>query len=310
MRDRVGNVALCADFWDGTEPLADASGQGAELLQLVSVTPEADFPRLITEHPSWHVLYHLSPLRQNLINWFPFSPGQSVLEIGAACGAVTGAFLGRGLRVTGLEPSPRRCEINATRHSACEGLTLLAGRMQTALPALRQRFDHVTLFFLPERAPELFADAADPLAAMLCLAASVLAQGGSLWVAVRNRLGLKYFAGCPDERTGRFFDGPEGYPDPLAPRALTRRELLNAADQAHLDCEVFYPYPDAVFPVKIFSDAYPPRPGELNRNWQSFDRDRLSLFDESRVFDTLMEEGLFSRFSNAFLVRMRKKVTG
>jgi len=61
--------------------------------------------------------------------------------------------------------------------------------------------------------------------------------------------------------------------------------------------------------VKIFSDSYLPQRGELNRNWQCFDADRVQMFDEARVFDTLLDEGLFGEFANSFLVRMRKRVT-
>ena len=33
-----------------------------------------------------------------------------------------------------------------------------------------------------------------------------------LIVAVQNRLGLKYFAGCKDDNTGEYFSSLEGYP--------------------------------------------------------------------------------------------------
>ena len=33
--------------------------------------------------------YHFSPLRENILNWYPFKRHSKVLEIGAGCGAVT-----------------------------------------------------------------------------------------------------------------------------------------------------------------------------------------------------------------------------
>ena len=59
--------------------------------------------------------------------------------------------------------------------------------------------------------------------------------------------------------------------------------------------------------MKIFSDDYLPKKGELNRNWQNFDADRITLFDEGRVFDTILEAGLFPELSNSFLIRMTKR---
>ena len=59
------------------------------------------------------------------------------------------------------------------------------------------------------------------------------------------------------------------------------------------------------FPERIYSDAYLPKKGELNRNRQNFDRERIQLFSEERVYDTLIESGLFPQFSNSFLVVVR-----
>lgn len=69
--------------------------------------------------------------------------------------------------------------------------------------------------------------------------------------------------------------------------------------------EFYYPYPDYKFPERIYSDAYLPKKGELNRNRQNFDRERIQLFSEERVYDTLIESGLFPQFSNSFLVVVR-----
>ena len=40
----------------------------------------------------------------------------------------------------------------------------------------------------------------------------LLSGDGMLIVAVQNRLGLKYFAGCKDDNTGEYFSSLEGYP--------------------------------------------------------------------------------------------------
>ena len=52
----------------------------------------------------------------------------------------------------------------------------------------------------------------------------------------------------------------------------------------------------------LYSDRYLPKVGELSNNIRNFDRDRMLLFDEKKVFDMLIREGLFGQYSNSFLV--------
>lgn len=64
----------------------------------------------------------------------------------------------------------------------------------------------------------------------------------------------------------------------------------------------YYPYPDYKFMTTLYSDRYLPKVGELSNNIRNFDRDRMLLFDEKKVFDMLIREGLFGQYSNSFLV--------
>ena len=51
----------------------------------------------------------------------------------------------------------------------------------------------------------------------------------------------------------------------------------------------------------LYSDRYLPKVGELSNNLRNFDRDRMLLFDEKKVFDMLIREGLFGQYSNCLL---------
>ena len=68
----------------------------------------------------------------------------------------------------------------------------------------------------------------------------------------------------------------------------------------------YYPYPDYKFMTTVYSDAYLPGRGELSNNLRNFDRDRMLLFDEKSAFDGIVEEGLFSVFSNSYLAVIGK----
>lgn len=54
--------------------------------------------------------------------------------------------------------------------------------------------------------------------------------------------------------------------------------------------------------MTIYSDRRLPGVGELNSNMCNYDRNRLQVFDETKVYDTLAQNQLFPQFSNSFLV--------
>ena len=146
----------------------------------------------------------------------------------------------------------------------------------------------------------------DPFVDYLKRIRTHLTKGGRLVIAIENRIGLKYWAGATEDHTGIYFEGLEGYPTTNYVRTFSKPELEQVIRRAGLSSmEFYYPYPDYKFLERIYSDAYLPKKGELNRNRQNFDRERIQLFSEERVYDTLIESGLFPQFSNSFLVVVR-----
>ena len=58
---------------------------------------------LSSEQVSFPVIYHFSDLRANILNWYPIKKSDSVLEIGAGCGAITGTICEKAGQVTSVE---------------------------------------------------------------------------------------------------------------------------------------------------------------------------------------------------------------
>ena len=305
MTDAGMDARIDLRYYSGKDLYSDGSETEEHLLKLVSEHTEEEYPEVIARESTWPVLYHLSPLRENILNWVPCEAGEQVLELGAGCGAVTGAFLKRGLKVTAVDLSLMRSRINAARHRDAEGLRLMVGPAEQIVAEMEGQFDHVTLIGVLEYAAE-FSGAEQPYHHLLKMAATALKPGGRLWIAIENKLGLKYFAGAREDHTGRYFEGPEGYPHAEGPQTFSRKELIALAAECGMRCRMYYPYPDYKLPVKIFSDDYPPKKGELNRNWQRFDGRSARLLDEGRVFDSLLDAGLFGEMSNSFLAELRK----
>ena len=309
MIETIGRVQLNKQWYIGEDRYSDGDANEERLMRIVQEHSPEEYGRLALREGSWPLLYHLSPIRENIIRWVPFRPGASVLELGAGCGAVTGALLNRGLKVCAVDLSLRRCRINAARHRDCDDLEICVGAMEDVLRGIGRKFDYVVLIGALEYAA-MFSDASHPQAYMLNLIREVMTPDGELYVAIENKLGLKYFAGCREDHTGRFFEGPEGYPHQDGPLTFSRKELWALFSECGFSGEFYYPYPDYKLPIKLFSDNWLPAQGELNRNWQNFDADRLQLFDESRAFDVMLRAGLFPEFANSFLARLWRTEAG
>ena len=181
-------------------------------------------------------------------------------------------------------------------------MTILLGAFEEVEKTLAEKYDYITFIGVFEYAA-CYTDNENPFSYMLQLVERHLAPGGKIVIAIENRLGLKYWAGCAEDHVGRFFEGLEGYP-----HTFSRTELIRLFHEAgNFQLEFYYPYPDYKFPFSIYSDAYLPRKGDLKENICNYDQRRLLLFDESKVFDTLIDNGLFPDFSNSFLVLLGKE---
>jgi hypothetical protein len=126
-------------------------------------------------------------------------------------------------------------------------------------------------------------------------------------IAIENKFGLKYFAGCSEDHLGTYFSGLEGYHEGGNARTFTRQGLEKILSKTGIyEYEFYYPYPDYKFMTTIYSDKYLPKKGELSNNLRNFDRDRVLLFDETLVFDQVIEDGEFPLFSNSYLLMVGK----
>lgn len=305
MHEYVGKVHMNYDYYSGEDLYSDGNIED-ELLEIVKRNKRDQFEKIIDEQLEWPILYHLSPIRGNIINWYEFDKDASLLEIGAGCGAITQSLVDCVSSVTALDLSKRRSLINAYRNQDKENLEIIVGNFNDVAEKIDKKFDYITLigvfeyaevYIQGENAPDLF----------LQKIKSLLKEDGKLIIAIENQLGLKYFAGCKEDHVGICFEGIEGYTKTNGVKTYSKKTLTEILDRNGFKNAVFYyPYPDYKLPNKIFSDDYLPQKGELCSNLRNFDADRMLLFDESKVFDTLLDAGLFPEFSNSFLVITEK----
>jgi SAM-dependent methyltransferase len=298
-------VKLNYEHYTGTDLYSDGAVED-ELLALVQAHGEEELNRVIAESRDWTVLYHLSHVRQNIVNFLPITKADTVLEIGSGCGAITGALAQKAGQVKCIELSEKRSTINATRNQKYDNIEILLGNFQDVEAGLEEKFDYVTLIGVFEYA-EAYIQTDHPYTDFLKIASAHLKENGKLIIAIENRLGLKYWAGCREDHFGTFFEGLEGYTQTTGVKTFSRPEWERMLAEVGLtNVEFYYPYPDYKLPLAIYSDDRLPKVGELNNNLNNFDRNRMVLFHEGKVFDSLIKDGLFPLFSNSYLMVIRR----
>lgn len=302
MTEQIGKVTLDYTFYKGTDQYSDGDIED-ELLQLI--TDEPDVEKIIASDNRWPVLYHFSPVRWNVLEWYPFKEDANVLEIGAGCGAISGVLSKNCSRVTSVDLSKRRSMINATRNQQCENLTIMVGNFNDV--ALQEKYDYITLIGVLEYAG-YYTDANEPFVAFLKKISDYLKPDGKLLIAIENKFGLKYWAGAREDHTGGFFDGLEGYIGTESKvRTFSKEGLAKIiADAGYSGSEFYYPFPDYKFPTQIFSDSYLPKEDDLNLSLDVYDNSRMFLMNENRVYAELLKEGKFDFFANSFFVEVSK----
>ena len=298
--EHIGKITLDYSKYPGEDFYCDGAVED-ELLEIVKKLSPIEYEQAIQDKKSWPVLYHLSPLRENIVEWIPMGKDAKVLEVGSGCGAITGALSRKAGSVTCVELSRKRSLINAHRHSDCENVNIHVGNFKDIEPDLADDYDFICLIGVFEYG-QSYIGGDTPFEDFLKILMHHLKKDGRIVIAIENKYGLKYFAGCKEDHLGTYFSSIENYPDGGGVRTFGRKGLERifrscGAQEWHF----YYPYPDYKFMTMLYSDAYLPGKGELSNNLRNFDRDRMLLFDESSAFDGLVEEGLFSLFANSYV---------
>lgn len=300
--EKVGNVVLDDTWYDEKYEPKDTSVE-ENLLEYFSKDKEAI--EILWQDDRWEMLYHVSPLRKNILDWYEFTPDVEVLEIGAECGILTEILCEKVKRVTCIESSRKKSVVNAWRNQKFANLNILVGPWNVV--PVKKKYDYVLLiggleyvycYIEDENAPAYFLNKIHEM----------LKDDGKLLLAVQNKFGLKYWAGHAEDHTGRYFDSMENYIfSQQKETSFSKDELKKMLEKTgYSAAEFYYPFPDHKFAQQIFSENYLPKEDDVICSLDSFSYDRLQLFDETRVFQNMIKEKKFDFFSNSFFVEAKK----
>jgi hypothetical protein len=298
----IGSVQLNTDVFREEPVRTDAEKlQDADLEEILRIVQDESWPesrdKAIAENPSWSKLYHLSDIRKNVLRPFLRKKTGKVLELGSGCGALTGILAEHAETADCLDASAKRSLVNAFRHRKFTNLTVYAGEYALAEPLLGK----YSLIVVEEAfSCRMTAQILDSLYS------KHLDPGGEIWILAENRLGFQYLAGVPEQLSGQFFSGLEGQTGNL-PETRSKKEWDDILAKGKIPSErigYYYPYPECRFTMALYSDSRLPEPGELDIIDNNYDRKRLRIFDDRKVQQTFLENGLFPQFSNSFFIRV------
>jgi 2-polyprenyl-3-methyl-5-hydroxy-6-metoxy-1,4-benzoquinol methylase len=255
----------------------------------------------------WPSQYHLTSARANIMRPFEQTlKGANVLEIGAGCGAIS-RYLGEcGAQVLALEGSPRRASIARSRTRDLDNITVLAEKFDQFKSD--HQFDVITLIGVLEYA-NLFTPGENPALIMLQRVKQLLKPAGKLIIAIENQLGLKYFAGAPEDHFGKPMVGIEGHYGKDQAQTFGRLALTNLLKQAGFEAFNFLaPFPDYKLPSSIVTEAgfaHPYFDASAFAS-QSVKRDpqlpEICNFSLELAWPVVFANGLGLETSNSFLV--------
>lgn len=292
------------DFYKGEDLYSDGNIE-KEILDYTEKYHENEFDKIFENDIRWPIFYHLTDIRKNIINWYPMKKNASVLEIGAGMGAITSVLCEKAGKVTCVELSKQRATAIANRNKECDNLEIIVGNLNDV--KFDEKFDYITLIGVFEYAP-LYTNSENPFVDFLTYIKSFLKPDGKILIAIENKLGMKYFAGAPEDHTNLKYDGIQGYSNKQSVQTFGKKELIDLLAKVGLKhTKFYYPLPDYKLPNVIFSDEYLPNEETINDyNIYYYEGTKIE-FDEKLAYNETIKNGVFDIFSNSFFVEASSK---
>ncbi len=291
---------LIYDYYSGKDLYSDGDIEN-EILDALDNPKGLD--ELLINDKRWAFQYHLNPARQNILNVCDIDKNDYCLEIGAGCGGISEGILKYTENLDAVELSKRRSLINAKRNEKHENFTIYVGNFDDV--KLDKTYDKIFLIGVLEYAKLYFPNEENPFIHMLKKIKGLLKDNGSIYIAIENKYGMKYFSGAAEDHSGKFFEGIEGYSGSTA-TTFSYNEIINLFEEAGLkDYYFYFPLPDYKFPIEIYSEEYLPKDLSFNYLGHSYDRDRFVLFNENKALAEAAKNNDFKTFANSFLVKVR-----
>lgn len=291
------------DFYSGQDLYSDGDIEN-EIIEYAKSGKSAD--EIFKDDMRWPVFYHLSPIRQNVLNWYPFEGGAEVLEIGAGMGAITECLCDNCKSVVSVELSKNRASCIAARNADKDNLEIIVANFND-IDFKDRKFDYITLIGVFEYA-KLYTGTDTPFNSFLDKIKGLLKENGKLLIAIENQFGIKYFAGAPEDHLGQRFLSFTGYDESFHVKTFGKKELKKVlAKSGFKFTQFYYPLPDYKLPLKIFSDKCLPTEKSIEEYTPYYLEGSSVIFDEIAAYKEIIKNGEFDFFANSFIVECSRE---
>ena len=292
------------DFYTGKDESCDGEIE-KDIIDYLEMYGEENYKKVFEKDIRWPVFYHITPIRKNILKWYPFKENCDILEVGAGMGAITGVLCENAKSVTAVELSKQRASAIEARCKNRDNLEIIVGNFNDI--KFEKKFDYITLIGVLEYA-SLYTNTENPYIDFLKYIKSLLKEDGKLLIAIENQFGMKYFSGAAEDHTGKKYDGIVGYENKKGIRTFGKIELKEILKQSGFEyTKFYYPMPDYKLPNIIYSDDYLPNEESIN-NYIPYlsDENANVMFDEKEAYKDIIKNNKFEFFANSFFVETSK----
>jgi len=294
---KIGNITLDLSNYSGKDLYSDGIIED----YILNCVKNGNIEETLKNSSEWPILYHLSDIRENLLDGLSISKDDSVLEVGSGCGAITGVLAKKAKNVTCVELSKKRSEINAYRNEKYENINIKVGNFQEIEKHLGT-YDVITLIGVWEYAA-LYINGIKPYAELIILLKKHLNKNGKIIIAIENKTGIKYWNGAVEDHTHKQYSGLNDYTQNEKVRTFSKIEIENILKNLDIyDYKFYYPFPDYKLPDVIYSDERLPKVGELRTFKKNYSGTQIYNYNDSIINDQICSDGMVPYFSNSFLI--------
>ena len=219
----------------------------------------------------------LSHFTSDVINWISIQSTDSILEIGVNRGEWIKSYL-NARRVVAVEKSFNKAYKIAQRYRELSNLSVFVDEGNIHL---NEKFDYIFI-----RDTLVGCDLNETI--QQCK--SLLNKGGQIIVLVKNPFALDTLANLNNDEIQ------------YTRLSMSKKSLLKQLKSIELNSCFYYPYPNAIFPLKLFGDERLVSISDLTFDCRSIDRDIFQTFDVYKAYSEAINEEMFDVLSDSFLV--------
>lgn len=289
---------------DGRLVYSDGKSTEEMMLAVAQQYPEDASADYIMEDSRYTINNTFSPVRRNLLNWYPFKPDSDILEVGAGMGSMTGLLCDVGKSVTSVEMNELRANVIRARYPDRDNLAVISADVITW--NTQQRFDYIVVVGVLEYASVFYnGEGNEPQIAFLSSLRRLLNPDGVVLLAIENRFGLKYWLGGAEDHLQKPFVGIEGYKEDGTPKTFSKVELYGLFKESGFAAQrYYYVLPDYKFPTAIFTDQSLPTMQEVMNINYTYSSGSTLVANERELYGTIIANGMFPNVANSYLVEV------